>query len=157
MRLSVALLVILCACKSRPAAPAAPEARPPAVKTIDLMEQLDKESKQRLGAKPTVEAVIEAFQHASISVDRQKQVVAMSVGALYCAGGFLPSESAIVVCEYASPEAAARGREQALKITPKNARWIFVNRATTLTVTAGSGEGSADALAKKLEEIFSAL
>jgi hypothetical protein len=160
-RARLLLAVCLVACKGGPPAPAADAGAAP----IDVIAQLEKEAATRPSGTPAAEAVLKALDDAGLHVDRQKQVVALTVRASYCLGAFLghgDDATGIVVCEYADEAAAAGGRELARARAGTARREVLVNRKTTLAVSlprAGSGQAAPDddALLATVTRVFAAL
>jgi hypothetical protein len=158
-------LLVLAACSSKSSSPtpavaaAAADAGP---KAIPLLEQLDKEAKDRPTGTPAAEQVLDALDAQGMHVDRRKQVVALTVKASYCLGAFLghgPDAAGVAVCEYPDEAAAAAGREHALAtFKAAGTRVIFVNKKTTLTLSMRGGDaGPDDALATRVKETFEKL
>jgi hypothetical protein len=126
---------------------------------LPLAEQLDREAANRPKVPITAEKVIDTFGAAGFNIIEQKQVLGATVNARYCKNAQIPAYTIIlVVCEYATPEAATRGREVSLtKFKGQKNRETFVNGSTTLTLVSTRALPSGDEWGKKLIEAFQKL
>jgi hypothetical protein len=98
------------------------------------------ESAQRPPVKVTAEAVFDALSARGISLASQKQVLAATAQASYCALGVTAETIAIAVCEYASREAARAGKQlldtRYAKLVPDAVRSL--NGNTLITIANGT-------------------
>jgi hypothetical protein len=150
-----ALVLALVACKSdpRPAAPpptTSPASAEPAsvVSTpsapgsqnltplAGLANRLHDESKLRPPVKVPAETLFAALTQRGIALASQKQVLAATAQAAYCALGVTKENIALAVCEYESAAAARAGKQlldtRYAKLVPDAVR--KVNGSTLLTI-----------------------
>jgi hypothetical protein len=145
--LTCALLLGIAACSREPAAPAQPTptatATPPTMppETGPTMRTLAGTLRAEASRRPTVglraETVFAALADAGVVVDAPHQYLGATARADYCAGGTTADGLAVAVCEYASAEAAAAGRDHVERryAAMNSFREIHVRGATTLTLT----------------------
>jgi hypothetical protein len=145
------------ACNNKQAAPVVDrEAKPAVIETsptakvnpspasnsalATLGARLQNEAANRPSNTVTAEQVWTALAAQAFKVDGAKQYLAATARAQYCNGGKLPTGVAIVVCEYASPKAAADGKAFVEKqFAVAAGRTIHIRQATTLTLVSPSG------------------
>jgi len=99
-----------------PAASSAP-ARTSTAKIVEapkdltsLAARLHYEASHRPAAGPHAEQVLDAIDADGLAVVRRRQYLGLAVHASYCAGGTTRDGLAISICEYATPDDAARGK-----------------------------------------------
>jgi hypothetical protein len=121
-----------------------------------LAQKLQEEAAARPAGALRAEAVLDALGAAGIPITKRQQYLAMVVGAAYCLGGNSPAGTPVSVCEYASEEAAKKGRELSLsrfRVVPKE---IWIRRSTTLTVATQPGAAAAEERAR-ITKVFDGL
>lgn len=125
---------------------------------LSLEDKMQAEKADRPTDTVKAEDVFAALQKAGIPLNDVKQGVGSVYGAKYCASA-KSGEMAFGVCEYATPELAAKGREDSLKalqVVPN--REIKINKKTTLTVRQPPTKTpETEALAKKGFDAFAKL
>lgn len=154
MRIShtISFVLALAACKSESTPPRTAAAPPLAPATVGVPGSQDLAPLANLGARlheeaarrPHVEVPAERLFHAladrGISLASEKQVLAATAAAAYCALGVTPETVAIAVCEYPSREAAAAGKRlldtRYAKLVPDAVRAI--HGSTLVTIAHGA-------------------
>jgi hypothetical protein len=134
--------------------PGASGARPDGV--LDLGARFQREAALRPGGTPTVEDAFAAIERKGFKLDEQRQHLASPFNAAYCVGAKTTPDIALSVCEHASAEAAAKGRDESAKLPIPN-RTVHLRGATTLTVRLGTKGPEGDAAAKAIVGAFEAL
>jgi hypothetical protein len=151
MRITLAFLLTLAACKERPSAPV-PMPSPAAPTAINapgsqnlaplahLAPRLRDESARRPGARVTAEHVFASLTERGIQLESTKQVLAATAQASYCALGVTRETIAVAVCEYATTDAARAGKQlldtRYAKLVPDAVRTL--NGTTLITVANGN-------------------
>jgi len=113
-----------------------------------IFEQLAKEKADRPGGTPTAEAVLAAIAQAGVTFDETKQVLAATAGARYCLlAQNTKTGLRVVVCEYASADAAEQAKrgliEKFQKIAPT--RTFAIKGATSVQVVDRADQPLPDA------------
>jgi hypothetical protein len=147
-----ALVLVACTRQSAPP-PAAPPVDPQTFR-MPLSARLAREAQARPTGTPRVEEVMAALERGGLTLDRNQQVLASTVGAAYCSSAVTPKGMAVAVCEYPAEDVARRGLEYSHRTFDRliPGRRLSLNRKTMLTVT-----GAADADATAATRIFAAL
>lgn len=106
-----------------------------------LGSALQREHTQRPTVKVTPEALFAALRARGIELASEKQVLAATAAASYCALGVTRESIAIAVCEYATEDAARAGKQHMdtryAKLVPDAVRRL--NGNTLVTVANGTG------------------
>jgi hypothetical protein len=104
-----------------------------------VMSELQREQKDRPSVKVTAEKLFGALTDKGVKFASQKQVLATTAQAEYCALGVTEDNIGIAVCEYSSERAARDGKKlldtHYAKLVPDAERRI--NGATLVTVANG--------------------
>ena len=154
------LVLALAACSSSSAPNPAPTPAPPAPAPVQeveteatqglpgsqdlaglnrVMSELQREKSERPAVKVTAEKLFGALTDKGVRFASQKQVLATTAQAEYCALGVTEENIGIAVCEYASEKAARDGKKlldtHYAKLVPDAERRI--NGATLVTVANG--------------------
>jgi hypothetical protein len=105
------------------------------VEKDDLAALFRAEGAHRADGSPRVDDVVAAFSSAGVPVLGLRQHLAKPFGATYCAGAEAAEGVVLSLCEYASAEAAVKGRSDSAKslATIPN-RQVMQNGTTTLTL-----------------------
>lgn len=105
-----------------------------------------------------VEDVLVAFKSAGVETSMLRQHLAKPFGAEYCAGAEAGPDVVLSLCEYASSEAATRGRGASTKgLSTIPNREIVQNGATTLTLRERTRTPASHALVERLKRAFAML
>src|SRR5262245_58340465 len=156
MRTTILFVLALSACKhtDKPkpapqAPPAAPMAAPASTGApgsqdlaplAQLSSVLSREASARPHVKVTADQVFASLAAHGIALASEKQVLATTAQAAYCALGVTSESVAIAVCEYPTAEAARAGKRlldtHYAQLVPDAVRML--NGSTLLTVANGS-------------------
>jgi len=152
MRKLLLVATLVAACHREKPAPEAPPVDPEMI-NLPLGARLAREAGARPTGTPRAEEVLAALARGGLTVEGQKQVLASTVGAAYCASAGTPRGLAVAVCEYPAEAAARQGMEYSHRVFDRliPGRRLLVNRKTLLTVTGADDE------ARRAAEIFAAL
>lgn len=124
---------------------------------LGLFERLEAEKQARPAGTPNADTILAALESAGVKVKTRKQFLGSTVLAIYCTGGQTAAGVAIAVCEYASAEAAARGREHTIARFPIEGREIWINGRTTLAVSRATPSSENEREITLAKETFSKL
>lgn len=147
--LTISFVLALAACKSDPSPPRSVAAPPPPAPTTvgvpgsqdlaplaHLGARLHEESAHRPRVDVPAERVFRALADRGVAFASEKQVLATTAHASYCALGVTAETVAIAVCEYPSPEAAAAGKRlldtHYAKLVPDAVRAVNGNTLVTI-------------------------
>jgi hypothetical protein len=149
---TICIVVALAACKSDPPSPSAPPPEPTTPVTAGapgsqnlaplagLSARMQEEATRRPAVEVTAEALFRALGERGITIASQKQVLAATAQASYCALGVTAETIAIAVCEYATREAAAAGKRlldtRYAQLVPDAVRAL--NGTTLITIAHGA-------------------
>ena len=129
----IVLMVVLAGCQGEPAK----KSEKPQPRTI--AGQLAEEAASRPAGARRVEDVLAAIGRAGVALEAQRQYVARTVAASYCAGSQTAAGLAVSVCEYADEAAARNGKAIMERRFPMPHREIVVRGRNTVTVVAVPG------------------
>jgi hypothetical protein len=138
--------------------PPAPASAPAIAAKDDVAALFRSEALHRPTGTVRVEDVLVAFKSAGVETSMLRQHLAKPFGAEYCAGAEAGRDVVLSVCEYASSDAATRGRGASTKgLASIPNREIMQNGATTLTLRERARTPESHALVERLKRAFATL
>jgi len=111
----------------------------PGTNVTQIFAQLDKEKQNRPGIEPTADTIVTAMEAAGVQFNEKQQVLGMTIGAAYCFRAANQTTGLnVVLCEYPTPEAAAKGADLSTtkfgKPLTNKTRTVTVKGATLIQV-----------------------
>jgi len=145
-----------------PPVAAPPDDTSPAGARGNLAQRLAAEVAARHGAAasgPRVEDVATALRRAGVAITSPSQVLARTIGAVYCASAGTPAGLALAVCEFADEAGAERGLAYSHRTFDRlvPGRTLLRNRSTVLTLSGGDAGAAPAAEATRVSSVFAAL
>jgi hypothetical protein len=154
---SLALIIAIGACSHRQEPPPPPAPAPSGPVTTDvpgsqnlaplknLGVRLADEKQHRPAVRVPAERLFSALAERGITLASHHQVLASTAAAQYCDLGVTSDTVAIAVCEYATPDAAAKGKQlldgRYAQLVPDAVRTI---NGSTLVTVAGTQHATRD-------------